>query len=165
MKLTFYHQEFKKIKKMKFQEKLTERMKNAMKAKNQMELETLRAIKAEILLFQTNGNGEELTEETGIKIVQKLIKQRKDSLEIFVKEGRNDLAEIENKQIHILLEFLPKQLSEDELKEYLKELVTKSNIENIKDLGKAIGIASKELAGKAENKIISQMLKKILEDK
>ena len=148
---------------MEFQKKIAEEMKNAMKSKNKVELETLRAIKSEILLIKTKRDGsEEITDLDGIKIIQKLVKQRRDSIDIFTKEKRIDLVEIEKKQIDVLVKFLPKQLSQQELEEYLKKLIKKLNIENIKDLGKAIGVANKELEGRSDGKTISETLKKII---
>lgn len=135
-------------------------MKAAMKEKDQMALAALRAVKSEILLAQTeSGSKEELTKETEIKILSKLVKQRKDSAAIYSKQNRNDLAEPELAQAEIISQFLPAQLSEAEIEKVVLETISKINAEGMKDMGKVMGIVSQQLAGKADGKTISQIVK------
>lgn len=135
-------------------------MKAAMKEKDQMALAALRAVKSEILLAQTeSGSKEELTTEIEIKILSKLVKQRKDSAAIYSKQNRNDLAEPELAQAEIISQFLPAQLSETEIEKVVKDTIAKINAEGMKDMGKVMGIVSQQLAGKADGKTISQIVK------
>ncbi len=138
-------------------------MKAAMRAKNKTKLETLRAIKSAILMAKTEkGAQEELTDDQEMKLLQKLAKQRKDSLEIYEKEGREDLAKDEREQLAVIEEFLPKQMSDEELEDYLKELIVRVDAKGPQDMGKVMGMASKELAGKADGKRISGKVRTIL---
>jgi uncharacterized protein YqeY len=135
-------------------------MKAAMKAKDQMALAALRAVKSEILLAQTEtGSHEELTKEKGIKILSKLVKQRKDSAAIYSQQNRNDLAEPELAQAEIISQFLPAQMSEAEIEKVVLETITKIGAEGMKDMGKVMGIVSQQLAGKADGKTISSIVK------
>ena len=135
-------------------------MKEAMKAKDQNALTSLRAVKAAILLAQTEtGSKEELTEDQEIKILQKLVKQRKDSAVIFSEQGREDLAEPELAQAEVIAKFLPAQLSEEEVAAAIEEIIASSGASGMKDMGKVMGQASAKLAGKADGKTISTIVK------
>ena len=148
---------------MSLQQELMSKLKEAMKAKDTVSLESLRAIKSEILLAQTKGGAaSELTKEEEIKLLQKLVKQRKDSASIFIEQGRNDLAEPELAQVQIIAQFLPEQMSEEDLKKVIAEIMEKVGATSIKDMGKVMGIASKQLAGKADGKAISTAVKQLL---
>jgi len=137
-------------------------LKEAMKAKDQVALRGIRAIKAAILLAKTDGSGKDLDQDSEIKLLQKLIKQRKDSLDIYTKQNREDLAKTEREEIEIIEKYLPAQLSAEELVAVLKKIIAESGATSIKDLGKVMGIASKTLAGKADGKTISETLKTLL---
>jgi len=137
-------------------------LKAAMKAKDQAALRGIRAIKAAILLANTDGSGKKLDEAGEIKLVQKLVKQRKDSLDIFVKQGREDLAAIEREEIAVISKYLPEQMSEEELTAKIKEIVAQSGASSMKDMGKVMGMASGALAGKADGKTISAIVKQLL---
>ncbi|GLB51171.1 aspartyl-tRNA amidotransferase subunit B [Neptunitalea chrysea] len=138
-------------------------MKEAMKAKNTVALEALRAVKSAILLAQTEtGSKEELSQDEEIKLLQKLVKQRKDSAAIYTEQGREDLAEPEIAQAAVIEQFLPEQLSEEEVEKVIKDIIAKTGAESMKDMGKVMGMASKELAGKADGKTISTIVKKAL---
>ncbi len=138
-------------------------MKEAMKSKNESALRSLRAIKAEIIKAKTDpGAGGEIDEATEQKFLQKMMKQRKDSLEIFEKQGREDLAAKEREEMAIIERFLPKQLSEDEIKEALKIIIQEMGASSAADMGKVMGIASKQLAGKADGKTINAIVKLLL---
>jgi len=138
-------------------------MKSAMKDKNQTALAALRAIKSEILLAQTSGNGEDgLSEEEEIKILSKLVKQRKDSAAIYLEQDRNDLAEPELAQAKVIGQFLPAQLSEEEIEVVVKTTIDKVGADGMKDMGKVMGMVNKELAGKADGKTISGIVKRNL---
>jgi len=141
---------------------ITGDLKEAMKAKDQVALRTIRAIKAAILLQKTDGSGKELTEEMEIKMIQKLAKQRQDSYDIYVKQNREDLAAIEKEELDILKNYLPEQLSEDKIKEIVDAIIAKIGAEGMKDMGKVMGMASKELAGKADGKTISGIVRSAL---
>ena len=143
--------------------KIEEGIKQAMLAKDQDRLRALRGIKSQILLAETEkGAKEELTSETEIKLLSKAAKQRRDSAEIFSKEGRTDLEATELKELAIIEEFLPKQMSDTELADYLKEIIEKNGVKSAAEIGKVMGIASKELAGKADGKKISELAKTLL---
>ncbi len=134
-----------------------------MKARDKVRLEALRSIKSAILLANTEkGGGSELSEEDELKLVQRLQKQRKDSLEIYEQQGREDLATEERAQLEVIESFLPKQMSSEELTAYLKELIVRVDAKGPQDMGKVMGTASKELAGKADGKTISTKVKEIL---
>ncbi len=134
-----------------------------MKAKDVIALESLRAIKSEILLAQTKeGASSELTKEEEIKLLQKLVKQRKDSAAIYKEQGRDDLAEPELAQIAIISQFLPEQMSTEDLKKVISEIMDSVGATSIKDMGKVMGLASKKLEGKADGKAISTAVKELL---
>ncbi len=148
---------------MSLQVKVMEAMKAAMKSKDKVALESLRAIKSGILLAQTeSGATEELTEETEIKLLQKLVKQRKESADVYLKQGRNDLAEPELAQAKVIEQFLPAQLSLEELKVIIAEIVKSTGASSMQDMGKVMGMASQQLAGKADGKSISTVVKELL---
>jgi len=145
---------------MSLQQEVMEQMKVAMKSKDKVALESLRAIKSALLLAQTEkGSAGELSEEDEIKLVQRLVKQRKDSAAIFTEQGRNDLAEPELAQIAIIEKFLPAQLSENEIEKVVVSTIEKTGASGMKDMGKVMGIVSKQLAGQADGKTISNIVK------
>ena len=138
-------------------------MKDAMKAKDEAGLRGLRAIKAEIIKAKTEpGANAILSEETENKMLQKMMKQRKDSLEIYRTQNRDDLAKKEEEEIAIIEKFLPKQLSEEELKTSLQKIIDEVGAASPADMGKVMGIATKQLAGKADGKAISASVKELL---
>jgi len=137
-------------------------LKEAMKSKDQAALRAIRAVKAAILLFKTDGSGDELNEEKEIKLIQKLVKQRQDSLDIFVKQNREDLAVVEREEIAVLQKYLPQQLNEDELKAIIQKIITDTGAAGVKDMGKVMGVASQQLAGKADGKMIAAVVKSLL---
>lgn len=138
-------------------------MKEAMKAKNEAGLRGLRAIKAAIIIAKTSeGAGGELKEEDEVKLLQKLVKQRKDSLEIFHKQNREDLAQKEMEEIAVIEKFLPQQMSEEELKSEISAIIAQLGATSPADMGKVMGAATKQLGGKAEGKAISTMVKNLL---
>lgn len=148
---------------MSLQKELMVKMKEAMKSKDKVALESLRAIKSEILLAQTKTAGtEELTAEEEIKLLQKLVKQRKDSAVLYKEQGRDDLAAPELAQVEIIAQFLPAQMSEDELKNVIAEIISSTGATSMKDMGKVMGMASKQLTGKADGKAISNVVKQLL---
>ena len=143
--------------------KVQAELKTAMLAKDEKALRSLRAIKAAILLAKTSeGAGGDLKEEDEIKILQKLVKQRKDSLEIFTQQNRTDLAQKEQEEIEIIEKFLPKQLSGDELKAIIANIIAETGASSPADMGKVMGAATKQLAGKADGKAISALVKELL---
>jgi len=137
-------------------------MKEAMKSKDKIALESLRALKSAFLLANTSGSGVELSEADEIKIVQKLVKQRKDSAAIFEQQGRADLADPELAQAAVLEKFLPTQMSEAEVKSVIQGIIAQVGATGMKDMGKVMGMGSKELAGKADGKMISGIVKELL---
>ncbi len=138
-------------------------IKSALKARQQLRLETLRSIKKELLEALTAKNaGGKISGADEIRILQKMVKQRKDSSNIYAAQGRADLADKEEKESEIIYGFLPEQLSEEKLEEAIKKIVETSGATSLKDMGKVIGIASTDLSGKAEGKEISAMVKKLL---
>lgn len=141
---------------------INEDLKTAMKAKDQVALRGIRAIKSAILLFHTSGTGEELSPDKEIALLQKLVKQRQDSLDIYVKQGREDLASVEREEIEVIMRYLPKQLTEDELKSAIQEIMTRLGATTMKDMGRVMAEASKEFAGKADGKTISAVVKALL---
>ena len=145
------------------EQKIMGELKTAMLAKDEAGLRSLRAIKAAILLVKTaEGGGGELKEDDEVKLLQKLVKQRKDSLEIFQKQNRPDLAKKEEEEIAVIEKFLPKQLSAAELKEAIAKIIGDVGASSPSDLGKVMGIASKQFAGKADGKTISALVKELL---
>lgn len=142
---------------------IMERMKDAMKSKNEAALRGLRAIKAEIIKAKTEpGANGAISEEGELKLLQKLVKQRRDSLEIFTQQNRADLAQKETEEIEIIEQFLPKPLSTEELQAALQQIITQVGATTAADMGKVMGAATKQLAGKADGKAISAMVKQLL---
>ena len=142
---------------------ITEEIKKAMFAKERVRLEALRGIKKELLEAKTaKGAGDELTEETATAILQKMVKQRKDSAEIYTTQHRPDLADPEIEQMKVIQEFLPPQLTADELEAAVKGIIAETGASSMKEMGKVMGSATKQLAGKAEGRAISEMVKKLL---
>lgn len=138
-------------------------MKNAMRTKDTVALEALRAIKSELLLAATaSGSKEELSEAEEIKILQKLVKMRKDSAGIFIEQNRPDLAEPELAQIAVIEKFLPAQLSESEVEAIVAKIIAETGASGIADMGKVMGLASGQIGGQAEGKTISTIVKKLL---
>ena len=138
-------------------------MKDAMKAKDEGLLRGLRAIKAEIIKAKTEpGANGEISPDTEIKLLQKLVKSRKDSLEIYQKQNRPDLAQKETEEIGVIEKFLPQQLSEAEIKEAVSAIIAETGAAGPQDMGKVMGVASKQLAGKAEGRVISAVVKEML---
>jgi len=148
---------------MSLEQKVMADLKTAMLAKDEKSLRSLRAIKAAILLAKTSeGAGGEIKEEEEIKLLQKMIKQRKDSLEIYKTQHREDLAQKEEEEISVIEKFLPKQISGEELKIILQKIIADTGASSPADMGKVMGIASKQLAGKADGKTISTTVKELL---
>jgi uncharacterized protein YqeY len=142
------------------QQQVMEQMKTAMKAKDKVALESLRAIKSALLLTRTeSASTDEISEEQEIQLVQKLVKQRKDSAAIFIEQGRNDLAEPELAQIAVIEQFLPEQLGEDKIEKVVLEVIETTGAAGMKDMGKVMGMVSKKLAGQADGKTISTIVK------
>ena len=142
---------------------LNDELKAAMRAKDSLKLEALRAIKSAVLLVKTSTAGDvDLTEEEEIKLLQKLVKQRKDSAVIFKEQNRDDLATPEEAQARVIAQFLPDQLSHQEIEQIVDEIVAKTGAQGMKDMGKVMGMASKEMAGKADGKTISTIVKQKL---
>lgn len=142
--------------------RIMDEMKTAMKAKNEAELRTLRAIKSAILLEKTSGSGTEMTEADELKMLQKLAKQRRDSLDIFQQQNREDLAAKEREELAIIERFLPQPMTQEELEAALKDIITQVGASSPADMGKVMGVASKQLAGKADGKTISETVKRLL---
>lgn len=147
---------------MSLEQKLNTDLKEAMKSKNQAALRSIRAVKAALLIIKTDGTGKEITEDVEIKLLQKLVKQRQDSLDIYIKQDRNDLAEVEKEEIAVISQYLPAQMNDEDLMSFIKSVIEKTGAEGMKDMGKVMGMASKELAGKADGKRISQIVKAAL---
>jgi uncharacterized protein YqeY len=148
---------------MALEQQIMAEMKEAMKSKDEAALRGLRAIKAEIIKAKTEpGAGGEIDEATEQKFLVKMMKQRRDSLEIFEKQGREDLATKEKEEMRIIEKFLPKQLSESEIKEAVSKIIAETGAASAADMGKVMGVASKQLAGKADGKTISAIVKELL---
>jgi len=149
---------------MELENKINADIKQAMIAKDSQKLEALRAVKAAILLAKTSKDavGGELPEEAGLKLLQKLVKQRQESADIYKSGGRNDLAEQELFQASIIEVYLPKQLGEEEIKQGLQKIIRETGASSVKDMGRVMGLASKEFAGKADNKVIADLIKQLL---
>jgi len=137
-------------------------LKEAMKNKDQAALRSIRAIKAAILILKTDGSGHELDDSGEIKLIQKLVKQRQDSLDIYEKQGRADLAVVEREEIDVLRRYLPQQLSEEEIIPIIQEIITQVGASGMQDMGKVMGSASQKLAGKADGKTLSEIVKTLL---
>lgn len=148
---------------MSLKEQIEADIKKAMLQKNKDDLRALRAIKSMILLAQTEkGAGEDLNADVEMKILQKAAKQRTDSISLFLEQKREDLANIEQTELEVINRYLPEQISEEKLEEIVGSIIEKTSATSMRDMGKVMGIASKELAGKADGKAISQIVKKLL---
>jgi|TARA_B110000263_G_scaffold249256_1_gene266321 uncharacterized protein YqeY len=147
---------------MSLENNVTSKLKEAMKAKDVIRLEALRAIKSALILLKTEDRNQPILETKEVQVLQKLVKQRKDSASIFREQNRIDLAEPEEAQANIISEFLPKQLSESEIENVVIGVITQISAEGIKDMGKVMGIVSNKLAGKADGKTISNIVREKL---
>ena len=141
--------------------KLNKELKHAMKAKDSLKLESLRAIKSAVILFKTSSNfkGEDLSIDQEVKLLQRLVKQRKESANIYRNQKKLDLAELEESQATIIQSFLPKQISLEEIEKIVIKIIEDIKAESMKDMGKVMGIANKKLSGKADGKTISDIVK------
>ncbi|MDR1879270.1 MAG: GatB/YqeY domain-containing protein [Bacteroidales bacterium] len=147
---------------MNLEEKINQDIKTAMLAKNKEELNALRAVKSALLLLKTDANADAITEETELKLLQKLVKQRKESAQMYKSQNRDDLYQEELFQADVIARYLPEQLSEEAITIVLKQLIEQENITDIKGMGKLMGLAGKALSGKADNKLIADIVKKLL---
>lgn len=148
---------------MALEEKINQDIKAAMIAKDANKLRGLRAVKAAILLAKTEkGHTEDLTEETEIKVLQKLVKQRKESAEIYKNQNREDLYAIEVEEQEVIEAYLPKQMSREEVEKIIKEIISTTGASSVKDMGKVMGAANQQLAGKADGRTISELVKSLL---
>ena len=149
---------------MELENRINADIKQAMIAKESQKLEALRAIKAALLLAKTSKEtaGGDLPEEAGLKLLQKLIKQRQESADIYKTNGRPDLADQELFQATIIENYLPKQMGEDEIIPGLQKIIAETGASSIKDMGRVMGLASKEFAGKADNKVIADLIRRLL---
>jgi len=144
--------------------KINEDIKNSMRSKDKKRLAALRAIKAELLLIKTGADTSttEIPKELELKTLQKLVKQRKESAKTYKEQNREDLAEEELYQAEIIEEFLPKQMSKEEVEEVIRKIIEETSASSMKDMGKVMGMAQKEIAGKADNKVVSEIVKGLL---
>ena len=147
---------------MSLEQRIMPDLKSAMKSKDQAALRGIRAIKAALLLAKTDGSGSEMDEQKEIKLRQKLVKQRQDSYDIYTKEGRTELAQTEMEEIEVIKKYLPEQMGEEELKKIIQDIISKTGASSMKDMGKVMGRASSQLAGKADGKTISTIVKQLL---
>ncbi len=141
---------------------IMENLKSAMKAKDEPSVRAIRAIKAAIQVRKTDGSGKAIEPEEEIKLIQKLIKQRKESLDIYEKQSRQDLAKIEREEIEVLSKYLPAQLTEDEIRKIVKDIIEELGASSMKDMGKVMGVASNRLAGQADGKTLASVVKGFL---
>ncbi len=144
-------------------EKINELLKEAMKTGDKVKLETLRSIRAAFIEFDKSGSGKELNDEEEIKIINSLVKKRKEAIEIFEKANRVELAEKEKKELEILQSFLPAPLTEAEISEKLDEIIQQLSAKDMKDFGRVMGVAMKEFKGRADGKLVKSLLKLKLE--
>lgn len=147
---------------MSLEKKLMEDLKVAMKAKDQVALRSIRAVKAALLLMKTDGSGNEIDEAAEIKLLQKLVKQRKESLDIYEKQEREDLAVKEREEIEVLEKYLPAQMSEEEITTHVKAIIDATGASSMKDMGKVMGMANEKMAGQADGKTIAAVVKRLL---
>lgn len=147
---------------MNLEEKIQKDLITAMKAKDEKALRAVRAIKSAILLFKTSGTNAELDEDAEIKMLQKMVKQRKESLSIFEQQGREALAQTEREEIEVIEQYLPQQLSEEEIEATIKNIIAETGASSMKDMGKVMGAANKAFAGQAEGAVISAIVKRLL---
>ncbi|MCR5554210.1 MAG: GatB/YqeY domain-containing protein [Bacteroidales bacterium] len=148
---------------MNLEETINQDIKQAMLAKDKETLEALRAVKSAILLLKTDNSIQAITPEIEIKTLQKLVKQRKESAEMYKSQGREDLCNEELAQLKVIARYLPEQMSADEIKVKLQELIAANGISGIKEMGKLMGLASKAFAGKADNKMVADIVKSLLQ--
>jgi uncharacterized protein YqeY len=147
---------------MTLEEKINADLKIAMLAKDEASVRSLRAVKSAILLAKTSG-AENISAEDEIKMLQKLVKQRKESVDIYLQQNRSDLAKTEQEEISVIEKYLPKQMSEDEIKAELSKIIEQVGAKSPSEMGKVMGAASKHFAGRADNKVVSQLVKQLLE--
>lgn len=147
---------------MTLEEKIITDLKTAMKAKDQVGLRGIRAIKAALILAKTDGSGQTLDENAEIKLLQNLVKQRQDSLNIYTQQGREDLAATEQEEIEVISRYLPAAMTETELEATIQKVITDTGASSVKDMGKVMGAATAAVAGRADGKTISAMVKKLL---
>jgi len=147
---------------MTLEQRINEDLKTAMKAGDKAALRSIRSIKSAILLFQTDGSGQELTPDREIQMLQKLVKQRQDSLDIYRQQNREDLAIIEEEELAVIRRYLPAQLSDEELSEAISTIISETGASGMKDMGKVMGMANQRLAGKAEGARIATVVKQML---
>jgi hypothetical protein len=147
---------------MKFEEKINEELKNAMKNQDKVRMDTIRSIRSAIIEFNKSGSGQEMTEEDGIKLLNSLAKKRKESIEMYTKGNRLELAEKEAQELAIIQEFLPKQLDDEEAKKMIQKLIADNNA-TAKDFGKMMGLSMKLLSGKYEGSKVQAILKELLQ--
>lgn len=143
-------------------DKINADLKAAMLAKDEAKLRGLRAIKSALLLAQTSGAGKEISSDDELKILQKLVKQRKDSADIYKQQNREDLLKPELEEIEVIQKFLPEQMGEDEIVKIIKEAISQTGASSPADMGKVMGMASKKLAGKADNKLVASLVQNLL---
>ena len=145
---------------MALEQEVMQKMKEAMKAKDSVALASLRSIKNEILKAKTaSSNKEDMDETEELKLVQKLVKQRRDSADVYLEQNRKDLADVELAEVEVIEQFLPAQLSEEEIDKEVKAIIQESGASTMKDMGKVMGMASQKLVGKADGKTISKIVK------
>lgn len=149
---------------MKFEDRIATDMKTALKSGQKKRLETLRSLRAMILEFQKSGKNEELTEEKAIELLNKAAKNRKDSIAMYLQAGRTELAENEKTELNIIQEYLPAQLSEEELNTIILSIIKKTEAKEMSDMGKVMGVAMKEVKGKADGSAVQQVVRKLLSD-
>lgn len=147
---------------MNFEEKITSEMKIALKEGKKLRLETLRSLKAMILEFQKSGTGKELSDEEAIKMLNKASKNRKDSIAMYLQAGRTELAEKERNELDIIQEFMPAQLSEEEIHDIILAIIRKVDAKELSDMGKVMGASMQELNGKADGNTVQQIVRKLL---
>ncbi|MEY4202979.1 MAG: hypothetical protein RL013_682 [Bacteroidota bacterium] len=148
--------------KMTLEEKIAKDLVAAMKAKDEVALRGIRAIKSAILLLKTDGSGQAIDEAKEVQLLQKLVKTRQESFDIYTKNGREDLAVREKEEIDVIKKYLPAMLEGAELEEVLRQIVEETGATSAKDMGKVMGAANKQLAGKADGRAISEIVKKLL---
>ena len=144
------------------EEKIMTDLKAAMKAKDKAALRGLRAIKQAFLLAKTDGSGSEITASDEIKMMQKLVKQRNESIKIFREQSRDDLADAEQEEVDVIMNYLPKQMTEDDLRAFVKAKIEALGASSMRDMGKVMGASSKELAGQADGAVLSRIVKELL---
>jgi len=144
------------------EEKIMTDLKAAMKAKDKAALRGLRAIKQAFLLAKTDGSGSEITATDEIKMMQKLVKQRNESIKIFREQSRDDLADAEQEEVDVIMNYLPKQMTEDDLRAFVRAKIEALGASSMRDMGKVMGASSKELAGQADGAVLSRIVKELL---